>query len=355
MFHISKNLEYIIASENFGEDSMKKKILSLICCLLFIFTTTLGCSKEEIPSEGLQKVVLNEVAHSLFYAPMYVAIEEGYFEEEGITLELVTGFGADKVMTAVISGEAQIGFMGSESSIYAYNEGATDYVVNFAQLTQRAGNFLVAREDMADFKWQDLKGSNVLGGRKGGMPQMVFEYILKQNHIDPAKDLTINQNIDFGSTAAAFSEGQGDYTVEFEPHATALEAEGKGFVVASLGEDSGYVPYTAFSAKKSYIEANPAIIQGFTNALQKGMDYVQVHTPAEIAEVIAPQFAETDIDTITTIVTRYYDQDTWTDNLVFERESFELLQEILEEAGELNARTPYEELVNTDFATNAVQ
>ena len=182
---------------------------------------------------------------------------------------------------------------------------------------------------------------------------MVFEYILKQNGIDPSKDLNINQNIDFGSTAAAFSEGQGDYTVEFEPHATALESEGKGYVVASLGEDSGYVPYTAFSAKKSYIETNPDIIQGFTNALQKGMDYVQVHTPAEIAEVIAPQFAETDVDTITTIITRYYDQDTWRDNLVFEKESFELLQDILEEAGELSKRAPYDKLVTTEFSIKA--
>ena len=173
--------------------------------------------------------------------------------------------------------------------------------------------------------------------------------------MDPATDLKINQNIDFGSTAAAFSEGQGDFSVEFEPHATALETEGKGFVVASLGEDSGYVPYTAFSAKKSYIEANPEIIQGFTNAVQKGMDFVQTHTPAEIAEVIAPQFAETDIQTLTTIVTRYYSQDTWADNLIFQKESFELLQDILEEAGELNKRAPYEELVNTTFAEKAAQ
>ena len=184
---------------------------------------------------------------------------------------------------------------------------------------------------------------------------MVFEYILKQNDIDPATDVNINQGIDFGSTAAAFSEGQGDYTVEFEPHATALESEGKGYVVASLGEDSGYVPYTAFSAKKSYMEANPDVIQGFTNALQKGMDFVQLHTPEEIAEVIAPQFAETDVDTITTIVTRYYDQDTWKENLVFEKESFELLQDILEEAGELSERAPYEELVTTEFAEKAME
>ena len=188
------------------------------------------------------KVTLNEVAHSIFYAPMYVAVEEGYFEEEGIDLELVCGFGADKTMTAVISGEADIGFMGSEASIYTYAEGATDYVVNFAQLTQRAGNFLVAREEMPDFTWEDLKGHLVLGGRKGGMPEMVFEYILKQNGIDPETDLEINQNIDFGSTAAAFAENQGDFTVEFEPGATTLESEGNGYGVASPGEDSGYVP-----------------------------------------------------------------------------------------------------------------
>lgn len=262
-------------------------------------------------------------------------------------------FGADKTMTAVISGSADIGFMGSEASIYTYNEGANDYVVNFAQLTQRAGNFLVAREEMPDFKWEDLKGKDVLGGRKGGMPEMVFEYILKQNNIDPQKDVKIDQSIDFGSTAAAFSGGQGDFSVEFEPSATALEQEKDGYVVASLGTDSGYVPYTAFSAKQSYIKDNPEVIQGFTNALQKGMDYVQSHKPEEIAAVIQPQFKETDIDTITTIVTRYYEQDTWKDNLVFEKESFELLQDILEEAGELTKRAPYEELVTTEFAQEA--
>lgn len=267
--------------------------------------------------------------------------------------KFITPFGADKTMTAVLSGNADIGFMGSEASIYTYNEGASDYVVNFAQLTQRAGNFLVAREKNDDFSWENLKGKEVLGGRKGGMPEMVFEYILKQHKIDPEKDLTINQNIDFGSTAAAFSEGQADFTVEFEPGATNLEKEGKGYVVASLGTDSGYVPYTAFSAKQSYIDKNPEIIQGFTNALQKGMNYVQSHTPEEIAKIIEPQFKETDLDTITTIVTRYYEQDTWKDNLVFEEESFQLLQDILKSAGELTKEAPYEDLVITTYAENA--
>ena len=311
-------------------------------------------NKEDDTAEPV-KVILNEVAHSIFYAPMYVAIEEGYFEEKGIDLELVTGFGADKTMTAVISGSADIGFMGSEASIYTYNEGANDYVVNFAQLTQRAGNFLVAREEMEDFSWDDIKGKNVLGGRKGGMPEMVFEYILRQNGIDPAQDVAIDQSIDFGSTAAAFAENQGDFTVEFEPGATSLEKEGKGYVVASLGTDSGYVPYTAFSAKKSYIEDHPEVIQGFTDALQKGMDYVQSHNPEEIAKTIAPQFKETDQETITTIVTRYYDQDTWKENLIFEEECFNLLQDILEDAGELTKRAPYEELVTTEFAEEAVK
>ena len=339
---------------------MKKRFTALLLVALMLSAAVCACaSKEEGAAEEnlpeKTKVVLNEVAHSIFYAPMYVAIEEGYFQEEGIDLELVTGFGADKTMTAVLSDSADIGFMGSEASIYTYNEGATDHVVNFAQLTQRAGNFLVARQEMPDFTWDDLKGTDVLGGRKGGMPQMVFEYILKQNGINPAKDVAIDQSIDFGSTAAAFAEGQADFTVEFEPGATSLEQEGKGYVVASLGTDSGYVPYTAFSAKQSYLDENPDVIQGFTNALQKGMDFVQAHTPEEIAAVIEPQFKETDLDTITTIVSRYYEQDTWKDNLIFQEESFDLLQDILDEAGELTKRAPYADLVTTEFAEKAAR
>ena len=324
--------------------------LSMVGCMCASFL--LACSAGN-NKDNLTKVTLNEVAHSIFYAPMYVAIENGYFEEEGIDLTLVTGFGADKTMTAVLTGEADIGFMGSESTVYTYVGGASDYVVNFAQLTNRAGNFLVSREPIDDFSWGMLKGKDVLGGRAGGMPQMVFEYILKMNGIDPKTEVNINQSIDFGSTAAAFSGGDADFTVEFEPHATALEQKGDGYVVASLGEDSGYVPYTAFSAKKSFIEKNPELIQSFTNALQKGMDYVNTHSPEEIAKIIAPSFAETDIETITTIVTRYHAQDSWKDNLVFEEDAFTLLLNILTEAGELDTTVPYEDLVNTDFAQKA--
>lgn len=336
-----------------------KKVFCLLLLTALFCTALAGCGEKENTAKQSQeqasmvKVTLNEVAHSIFYAPQYVAIEEGYFADEGIELELVTGFGADKTMTAVLSGEADIGFMGAEASVYAYQEGTNDPVVNFAQLTQRAGNFLVAREEMPEFTWQDLKGKNILGGRKGGMPQMVFEYILRKNGLDPSKDMDIDQSIDFGSTAAAFSGGQGEFTVEFEPGATTLEKEGVGYVVASLGVDSGYVPYTAYSAKSSYLDENPAIVQKFTNALQKGMDYVQTHTPEEIAKIIAPQFAETDLDTIITIVKRYYEQDTWKENLIFEKESFVLLQDILEDAGELDQRISYENLITTEFAQKA--
>ena len=336
----------------------KKWIALAAAVVLAVTALPMGvfAAKKDSTEEKLTNVTLNEVAHSIFYAPQYVAIEEGYFAEKGLDLTLVTGFGADKTMTAVISGEADIGFMGAEASVYAYQEGATDPVVNFAQLTQRAGNFLVAREEMPDFKWEDLKGEKVLGGRKGGMPEMVFEYILKKNGIDPQKDLTIDQSVDFGSTAAAFtSDDSAAYTVEFEPSATILETEGAGYVVASLGEASGYVPYTSYSAKASYMKENPEIIQKFTDALQKGMDYVQSHTPEEIAEVIAPQFKETDLETITAIVKRYYDQDTWKENLIFEKDSFELLQDILEDAGELTDRTAYENLVQTEYAQKACE
>lgn len=339
---------------------MKKKFaLVLVCALLCSFGLSAcdngGEDTKNETREELTKVTLNEVAHSIFYAPQYVAIEEGYFVEEGIKLELVTGFGADKVMAAVLSGDADIGFMGSESSIYAYQQGANDKVVNFAQLTQRAGNFLVSREKMPEFQWEDLKGKDILGGRKGGMPEMVFEYILKQHGMDPDKDMNIDRSIDFGSTAAAFSGGQGEFSVEFEPSATALEKEGTGYVVASCGVESGYVPYTAYSAKESYMKENPQIIQGFTDALQKGMDYVNTHTPEEIARIIQPQFKENDLDTIMTIVKRYQEQDTWKENLIFEQESFELLEDILDSAGELEKRVPYEELVNTDFAEQAAE
>ena len=311
-----------------------------ICCLA-------GC---EGSRHHLKKVRLNEVAHSIFYAPQYVAIEKGYFEKEGIKLELTTGFGADKTATAVISGDADIAFMGPEATIYQFNQGNADYLINFAQLTQRAGNFVVSRKKEDSFKWEDLKGKKVIGGRPGGMPEMVFEYVLKKHGMNPQKDINLVQNIDFANTSGAFVSGEADYTVEFEPAATLIEEQGAGYVVASVGKESGYVPYTAYSVKKSYLETHKELLEAFTRAIEKGQEYVNTHTPEQIAKVIAPQFKDTDRKTLEKIVERYAEQDSYKENTKFEKESFTLIQDILEEAGELEKRVDYETLVTTEFS-----
>lgn len=307
-----------------------------------------GCGGSK---SNLKTVRLNEVAHSIFYAPQYVAMELGYFEDEGIQLEVTTGFGADKSATAVISGDADIALMGPEATIYQYNEGNENYLVNFGQLTQRAGNFIVSRTNEKEFQWENLIGKEVIGGRPGGMPEMVFEYVLKKHNIDPQKDIQLVQNIDFANTAGAFVGGTGDYTVEFEPSATQIEEEGAGYVVASVGTESGYVPYTAYSTTKTFLKENKELLQSFINAIEKGQKYVEEHTAAEVAEVIAPQFKETDEKTIEKIVERYASQDSYKTNTYFEEDSFTLIQDILEEAGELKERVPYEELVTTEYST----
>ncbi len=307
-----------------------------------------GCQNKET---SLKKLRLNEVAHSIFYAPQYVAMEKGYFKEEGIDLEVTTGFGADKSATAVISKDADIALMGPEATIYQYNEGNEDYLVNFAQLTQRAGNFVVSRKKIADFRWEDLKGKEIIGGRPGGMPQMVFEFVLKKHGIDPKKDVNLVQNIDFANTSGAFAGGTGEYTVEFEPSATLLEEQGAGYVVASVGMESGYVPYTAYSTTKSFLAENKEVLRAFTRAIEKGQKYVEEHTAREVAQVIAPQFTDTEEKTIEKIVERYGEQDSYKTNTRFEQESFTLMQDILEEAGELEKRVPYEELVTTEFSS----
>lgn len=265
-----------------------------------------------------------------------------------------TGWGADKSMTALISNNADIAFMGSESSIYVYNEGREDYVVNFAQLTQRAGNFLIGRTN-EEFNWENVRGKTIVGGRIGGMPQMVLEYILKKNNINPYEDVEIITNIDFTATAGSFIGGTGDYTTEFEPSASKIENEGKGHVVASLGVESGMVPYTSYMAEKSYIKANPEIIQKFTNAIYKAQIWVDEHTPEEIAKVIAPQFKDTEMDLLIKIVQRYKDQDTWRKDPYFEKAGLDLLQNILDSAGELTKEVEYENIITTEFAEEAIK
>lgn len=313
-----------------------------------------ACNKDKTDN-SVKKITLCEVTHSIFYAPQYVAIENGYFADEGLELTVTNGFGADKVMTALISGDADIGFMGSESSIYVYAEGSDDYAVNFAGLTQRAGNFLVGREANDNFEWSELKGKTVIGGRAGGMPQMLFEYILKKNNINPETDLEILQNVDFGSTSAAFTSGIGDYTVEFEPSATLLEQQGEGHVIASLGVESGYVPYTAYCAKKSYIEKNSETIEKFTRAIYKGQKWVKSHTSREIAEAIQSFFPSTSVESIEKSVQSYKDIDAWNETPVLKEESFDKLQLIMTEAGELTQKAPYNKIVNNTYAEKVIK
>lgn len=332
---------------------MKKNYLfaALILLLVLLLTLPLGCSE----SGELTKVRLNEVTHSVFYAPMYVAINEGFFEEEGIELELTTGQGADKVMTALISGQADIGFMGPEATIYVYNQGQEDYVVNFAQLTQRDGSFLVAREPDPDFTWDKVRDTTIIGGRPGGMPLMTLEYVLKNNGIMPGEDVEVLTHIQFALMAGAFTGGEGDYVTLFEPVAAALEIEGSGFVVASVGEDSGLVPYTVFSARKSYMERYPDIVQQFTNAIYLGQIWVQTHSPEEIAAAIEPSFPEVGLEVLTAVAKRYKEIDAWAHSPIFTEESFSRLQDIMETAGELEQRVPYDQLVTNRFAEEAIR
>ena len=328
-----------------------RKIISIMLAVITATALLCSCNAKE---EGLTKVRLNEVVHSVFYVPQYVAIEKGFFEEQGLDIDLSVGQGADKSMTALIAGDADIALLGTEAGIYIYNEGRENYAVAFAQLTQRAGNFLISRSEESDFKWEDLRGKSVIGARTGGMPELILEYILKQNGLTPFEDVEIINNVSYGSTSGAFIGGVGDYTVEFEPTATALEAENKGYVVASLGTDSGYVPYTVYMATKEYMEQNPDIIQKFTNAIYKAQLWTKEHTSAEIAEVIAPYFEENDVETLEKIVERYKQQDTWKEDPIFGQEGFELIQNIMEEGGELSARVPYDEFINTEFAEKAI-
>ncbi len=329
---------------------MKKiSIIFLLVCLSFLFLT--ACEE----NNDLQKVRLNEVTHSIFYAPQYVAIEKGFFKEEGLDIELTTGWGADKSMTTLISGNADIGFMGPEASIYVFNEGKEDYVVNFAQLTQRAGNFLVSREKIENFKWDDVVGKTLIGGRKGGVPQMTLEYILKKKNINPYKDVNIINNIDFANTGGAFIGGTGDFTVEFEPVATKIENEGKGYVVESLGLSSGKIPYTTYMAKKSYLLENKEVVQKFTNALYKAQQWVKNNNSEEIAKAIQPQFKDMQLEDMIKIIDRYKNQETWNESPVFSEEGLGLLQDVLDEAGELEKFVDYKDIVTTDFAKESMK
>jgi len=328
------------------------KIISFILLLTIILSIIMtGCKKEE----ELRKVRLIEVTHSLFYTPQYVALGLGFFEEEGLEIELIDGKGADKVMASLLSKDGDIGFMGPEASIYVYNKGKEDYAINLAQLTQRDGQFLVAREPDPNFTWDKLKGKEVLGGRKGGVPYMTLEYVVKKNGLTPGVDVNLRTDVQFDVLAGAFVGGEGDYVTLFEPVASSLEKEGKGYVVASVGVEGGYIPYTCYSALKSTIEKEPEMIQSFTNALYKGMLWVQNHSTEEVAEVVKPFFPDVEDDVLISLINRYKNQDSWKPDPIISEEGLNHLMDIMEMAGELTERPEYDNIVITKFAEEAIK
>ncbi|HEY4552472.1 MAG TPA: ABC transporter substrate-binding protein [Bacillaceae bacterium] len=302
-----------------------------------------------------QKVRVAEVTRSIFYAPQYVALAKGYFKEEGLDVELKTTWGGDKTMTALLSDGADIALVGSETSIYVYAQGASDPVINFAQLTQTDGTFLVSREKIEDFNWEMLKGSTFLGQRKGGMPQMVGEFVLKKHGIDPHHDLELIQNIEFANIANAFGSGTGDFVQLFEPTASVFEKEGKGYIVASFGEESGQVPYTTFMAKESYIEKNQEIVEKFVRALHKAQKWVEESSAEDIAKAVQPFFEDSDADTLAIVIERYKKQGSFSKDMKLTEEGWANLLSIMEEAGELPEKVKYDDLVNTSIVEKVLK
>jgi NitT/TauT family transport system substrate-binding protein len=324
------------------------KRLSVLLALILIFPLA-ACSKDEV-----QTVRVAEVTHSIFYAPQYIAITKGFFEDEGLNVELKTTWGGDKTMTALLSNGADIALVGSETSIYVYAQEANDPVINFAQLTQTDGTFLVSRNKIDNFTWDQLKGSTFLGQRKGGMPQMVGEFVLKKHGIDPQNDLNLIQNIEFANIANAFASGTGDFVQLFEPTASIFEKEGKGYIIASFGEESGKVPYTTFMAKKSYMDKNKEVIEKFTRAIYKAQQWVDSHSAREVAESIRPFFEDTDIEIIETVVERYKNQGSFATDPILDQDEWSNLQNIMEEAGELPKRVEHNILVDTTVAEKVI-
>ncbi len=337
---------------------MSKRTITYIVIIVIMLAIAVGVfitQKKTNNTEELKTIKVNEVTRSVFYAPQYVAINNGYFKENGMEIELSTGQGADAVMTAVLANQCDIGFAGPEASIYVYNEGKEDYTQVFAQMTKKDGSLLIARNETDNFSWQDLKGKTVIPGRKGGVPYMTLEYVLRKNGIDPQKDVTLDDSIKFDLMAGAFASGNADYVTLFEPTASLTQQEGKGYIVASVGEEAGEIPYTAYFAKKSYIENNQETIQKFTNSIYQGQQWVKEHSAKEIAEVIQDFFPDTEIELLSSAIQTYKDIDAWNDTPVLKQESFDRLQEVMTLAGELSKKAPYDQIVNNEFANKAIQ
>ena len=338
---------------------MKKKIIAAVIAavLVVVIIVAVMISKKanQNQEKDIKTIKLNEVTRSVFYAPQYAAITQGFFKEEGIELEITTGQGADNVMTSILAGQSDIGLCGPEASIYVYNEGKEDYVQVFAQLTKRDGSFLVSKNPAQNFSWSDLKGKTVIPGRKGGVPYMTLEYVLKQNGINPQTDLNLDDSIKFDLMAGAFTGGNAEYVTLFEPTASMTQDARKGYIVASVGKAAGEVPYTAYCAKKSYIEKNQDIIEGFTRATYKGQQWVKTHSAKEVAEAVQSFFPATSLESLEKSVQSYKDIDAWNETPVLKKEAFDKLQLIMTEAGELKQQAPYEKIVNKTFAEKVIK
>lgn len=333
---------------------MKKKAGLLSFSLVLALSAGLAACGDK-KAEETATIRLAEVTRSIFYAPQYVALSQGFFEEEGLKVEFQTIAGGDKVSTALISGQIDVALVGSESTIYVRNQGADDPIINFAQLTQTDGTFLVSRKPVPNFDWSTLKGVTFLGQRKGGMPQMAGEFTLKKKGIDPQKDLKLIQNVEFANIPAAFTSGTGDFVQLFEPQATVIEKEGKGYVIASFGKESGKLPYTVFMAKKSFIGKNKTTVQKFTNAVYKAQKWVEAKSVPEIAEAIISYFPSTDKAVVENVVKRYKEQGSYATDPIIDEAEWKNLQDVMEAAGELKARVPLAELVDNSFAEKAVK
>ena len=334
---------------------MKKTVLiySVAILLIIVISITLTIIHNQKDNQDEKTIKVNEVTRSVFYAPQYVAINNGYFKENGINVELTTGQGADSVMTAVLSNQCDIGFAGPEASIYVYNEGKEDYCQVFAQMTKKDGSFLVAKTKNSTFNWQDVKGKTIIPGRKGGVPYMTLEYVLRKNGIDPKKDVILDDSIKFDLMAGAFTSGNAEYVTLFEPTASLTQLQNKGYIVASVGEAAGEIPYTAYFAKKSYISQNENVIQGFTNAIAKGEKWVKENSSEEIAKTLQNFFPNTDLELLTSAIQRYKDIDAWNETPVLKEESFNRLQEVMTQAGELSQKAPYNNIINNKYSEKA--
>lgn len=336
---------------------MKKLIISLVIILIIIIAiiSVFYIRNTSSNDNSVQTVRLSEVTRSIFYAPQYVALSQGFFEEEGLKIELTTAQGADAVMTSVLANQSDIGFAGPEASIYVYNEGKEDYTQVFAGLTKRDGSFLVSRNENTDFKWTDVKNSTIIPGRKGGVPYMTLQYVLRKYNINTETDVVLDDSISFDLMAGAFSSGNADYVALFEPTASSTELAGKGYIVASIGKETDELPYTAYFAKKSYIEENSNIIQKFTNAIYKGQKWVQNHSTEEVADAIMPYFPNTDRDLLITVLNRYKEINVWSETPYISEEGFELLQTIIQNAGELKEKVPYGMVINNKFVNEVIK